>query len=146
MKQIFLLSIFIFISVLNAKDGYVTIKSSFDFKQTVLKIKKALKNEDFIIYSEIDYKKNASKVDVHLDESIKITFDDPFDTARVVLHDPKTALELPQSLIIYKNLEDEVIVFYERFNNLRTRYDLSHCISLDKMSNHLDKTVQQALR
>ncbi len=124
----------------------VELQSKLSFKQTVDNIKKSIEKNGYTIYASIDHKKNAKSVGAYSNRSVVVIFDNPKDTARVMMHDSQVAFDLPQKVMIYENLDDEVVVMYEKYDDLKKTYDVKNCMILDSITRKIDNTIKGAIK
>ncbi len=116
-------------------------KSAYDFKTTVSNLVKNIKQSGFTIYAEINHRNNAKTVKSYSNNSVTIIFDNPKDTARIMMHDSKAAYALPQKVFIYENLDDETIVMYESFKDLKNKFAVQNCMIIDGVSSKIDRKI-----
>ncbi len=124
----------------------VELKSQLNFKQTVQNIKKSIEKSGYTIYATINHKKNAKTKGAYSNNSVVVIFDNPKDTARVMMHDSAVAFALPQKVMIYENLDDDVIVMYDKYNDLKKTYDVKNCIILDSITKKIDNIIKGATK
>ncbi len=124
----------------------VELQSKLSFKQTVDNIKKSIEKNGYTIYASIDHKKNAKTKGAYSNRSVVVIFDNPKDTARVMMHDSQVAFDLPQKVMIYENLDDEVVVMYEKYDDLKKTYDVKNCMILDSITRKIDNTIKGAIK
>ncbi|RLA75738.1 MAG: hypothetical protein DRG11_00635 [Epsilonproteobacteria bacterium] len=141
MKKIVFILLFVCLS-LNA----VELKSSLNFQQTVDSIQKAIKTNGYKIYATINHKANAKTKGAYSNNSVVIVFDNPQDTARIMMHDSKVAFDLPQKVMIYEDLDDDVLVKYKKYSDLQNSYDVKNCMILDSITNKIDTMIKKAVK
>ncbi|OPX27729.1 MAG: hypothetical protein B1H07_00775 [Campylobacteraceae bacterium 4484_166] len=141
MKRVVLVLVCIALSI-----HAVELKSSFKFEKTVKNIKQSIKKNGYTIYATIDHKKNAKTKGAYSNNSVVVIFDNPKDTARVMMHDSKVAYALPQKVMIYENLDDEVIVKYDKYSDLKNSYKVKNCVILDSISNKINNMIKGATK
>lgn len=142
MKRIVLSLIFMIVSV---SASMIEYKSGYDFKTTVKNLKKNIEQNGFTIHIAIDHKVNAQKAGTNSNKSTTIIFDNPKETARMMIHDSRVAFSLPQKVFIYENLDDEVIVMYKSFKDLKTEFKVQHCQIIDSISNKIDRVINNSI-
>ncbi len=143
MKKIVFSLIFMTVGLLAS---IVENKSSYDFRTTVKNLNKNIVQNGFTIHTTIDHKANAQKAGTNSNKSTTIIFDNPKETARIMIHDSKVAFALPQKVFIYENLDDEVIVMYKSFKDLKSEFQVQHCQIIDGISNKIDRVVNNSIK
>ena len=102
---------------------FFTVKSEYDFKQTVGRLKKNFKANNIAIFAEIDHAKAAKKAKENLLPATVLVVGNPKVGTRLMQENPKIAIELPLKVLVYE--EDGIVrVRYKFVNPLVSDYKL----------------------
>ncbi|AAT42848.1 DUF302 domain-containing protein [Picrophilus oshimae] len=97
-------------------------KSSYDFNETLIKIKDFLNKNNVTIFCEVDHKKNAESVNMELNNEYLIVFGSPVLGTHLMIDNPRSGIELPLRILIYE--KDGVNVLYVEPEYLKSVFDL----------------------
>ena len=94
--------------------GIVKIKSDFDYETTVQKLRDIIMSQgDTKWFGDVDYKKEASELDVELRPTILLLFGGPAPGGKAMVTSPKIGLDaFCQKLLVFENEEGEVWIAY----------------------------------
>jgi len=125
MRLLFFISLFISMnfSAQSEDSQFFTVKSEYDFKQTVGRLKKNFKANNIAIFAEIDHAKAAKKAKENLLPATVLVVGNPKVGTRLMQENPKIAIELPLKVLVYE--EDGIVrVRYKFVNPLVSDYKL----------------------
>ncbi|SMD31608.1 DUF302 domain-containing protein [Picrophilus oshimae] len=97
-------------------------KSSYDFNETLIKIKDFLNKNNVTIFCEVDHKKNAESVNMELNNEYLIVFGSPVLGTHLMIDNPRSGIELPLRILIYE--KDGVNVLYVEPEYLKSIFSL----------------------
>ena len=125
MRLLFFISLFISMnfSAQSEDSQFFTVKSEYDFKQTVGRLKKNFKANNIAIFAEIDHAKAAKKAKENLLPATVLVVGNPKMGTRLMQENPKTAIELPLKVLVYEE-NGAVWVRYKFVSLLVSEYKL----------------------
>ena len=130
--------------------GYaiIKIKSDFDFKETVNKLKETINGiSGTKTFGVIDYKKDAETFDIELNPTTLIFFGAPEPGAKAMKNTPKLGLDaFCQKLIILENQEGEVWVAFNDIEKLSRLYYNKSTLPQKTINRRLKKTITGSIQ
>lgn len=90
----------------------ITLHSSFDFEETLARVKQALTTRGMTIFADIDQAAAATAASTHLRPTRLILFGNPKGGTPVMDANPHAALELPLKAVIWQAADGTVQVDY----------------------------------
>jgi len=130
--------------------GYaiIKIKSDFDFKETVNKLKETINGiSGTKTFGVIDYKKDAETFDIELNPTTLIFFGAPEPGAKAMKNTPKLGLDaFCQKLIILENQEGEVWVAFNDIEKLSRLYYNKSTLHQKTINRRLKKTITGSIQ
>jgi len=140
MKYIYLIIILLTIS-LNANDIIIK-KSDLTVNQTINKIKKIVQKKGLTVFSIIDHKKGALKVNMKLQDTKVIIFGNPKIGTLFIKDNILAGLDLPLRILVYKENNKTNIAYHNPLNwadnlKLKSSYKVAKKVfsALDKITN-----------
>jgi len=130
--------------------GYaiIKIKSDFDFKETVNKLKETINGiSGTKTFGVIDYKKDAETFDIELNPTTLIFFGAPEPGAKAMKNTPKLGLDaFCQKLIILENQEGEVWAAFNDIEKLSRLYYNKSTLPQKTINRRLKKTITGSIQ
>ncbi len=117
-------------------------ESEFSVDKTIENIKniineKANKEKEISVFTVIDYKANAAKVNMQLKESKVIIFGSPMVETLLMQEDMTIALDVPLRILVYKDLEGKTKVAYRDGSWIKSH----HFLQEDNLVKKVDKVM-----
>ncbi len=114
-------------------------KSSLSFNDTYTALRDALNsNPNISIIAEVDHSLNASNAGLNLNPTKIIFFGNPALGTPLMNVNQQAGLDLPQRMLVYRNVLNEVFVGYNSTSFLSSRHSLSaESATLDQISGAL---------
>ena len=113
---------------------------------TIAKIEKIVESKakaGLGVFSIIDHKKGADKVNMELSETKVILFGNPKLGTKLIQKDPLVALDLPMKVLVYSENNVTKIVYRDPAK-WAENFDFKDCKMVDKMVNAMDKITTGA--
>ena len=111
---------------------------------TIKKIKKIVEKKGLSVFAVIDHQKNATKVNMNLDEAKLIVFGNPKIGTKLMQDDIRVGLELPMKILVYKDSEGKTKILYKDMKFLADSFDIKQAKILEKVDKALGKITLKA--
>lgn len=142
MRKIFLLFTLLGMNVLAFSQGKFSVKSSYDFEQTVLRVKNQLAEKGITIFAEIDHSGEAKKVGMDLAPTKLLVVGNPKLGTQLMQENQEVALHLPLKILILERA-GKVEIQYQKIHKLSRKYKLKNTL---KLSKKIDETLEEILK
>lgn len=135
--------IFIFFSLFfsgyaNATESLISVESKFSAKETADRFESILKNKGLTLFARIDHQKNAAGVNLKLRETEVIIFGNPKVGTPLMQCSQEVAIDLPQKVLIWKDLKNKVWLSYNNPEYIKERHNIAGC---DKVISKISKVL-----
>ena len=145
MKGVWIVLVLLTLSSVWAND-LVIKQSHFGVDETVHKIEQIITQKGLHLFATIDHSANAQKVGLKMAKEKVIIFGNPKLGTKIMLRDPKTAIDLPIKILVYQDKQGHTKVAYHDPIKWSQEYNLSGCKMIDKMQRALDTITQKAIQ
>lgn len=98
--------------------------SSYNFEETIEKVKKQIEKMGINLIAEVPHSKAAKKSNLSLNNSHLLIFGNPKVGSLLMQSDIEVGIELPLKILIYENEDGAIIVAYSSLENLQKNYQL----------------------
>ncbi|CAA6803363.1 MAG: Unknown protein [uncultured Sulfurovum sp.] len=108
--------------------------------ETIAKIEKIVESKAKIglgVFTIIDHKKGADKVEMELAKTKVIIFGNPKLGTKLMQKDPLVALDLPMKVLVYSE-DNKTKIVYRDPVKWRENFNLKDCKVIDKMTKAMD--------
>jgi len=128
----------------------IIIKSSdYSVNETIENIKtiinkKAQTQKGLAVFTVIDHKANAQKVNMQLRESKLIIFGNPMVGTLLMQEDMTIALDLPLKILVYEDAKGKVKVAYRNGSWIKSHHFLQEDNLVKKVDGAMDKITDKA--
>jgi len=137
------LSLSLFANDIIIKDSDFTVDETIENIKNI--INQAAKNEKGLaVVTVIDHKKNASNVNMRLNESKVIIFGNPIVGTLLMQEDMTIALDLPLRILVYSNDDNETKVAYRDGSWIKSHHFLQEANLVNKVDEVLDDITDKA--
>ena len=127
------------------KTKFVLFKSSYNPKETYVKMKDYLESKGMFYPHLLDHQTAAANVDIKLRPTYLVIFGNPKDGSTLMLENPEVAIELPLKALIYQDDEGQTWVMYKDMNYLKDLYFIKDQNGIINKMNKLMKGFKQAV-
>jgi len=136
----------LFIAIPNwAADGMVSVRSSFNVKETADRLEKILQEKGMTPFNRIRHSAAAKKVGIDLRDTELIIFGNPKVGSLLMKCRQSVALDLPQKALVWQDDKDQVWLSYNDPGYLEKRHELAGCQDvLSKIEKALADIAQSA--
>jgi len=108
-----------------ADDGIVRVKSNYDMRGTVDRLKKDIAEKGIEFFGEIDQSKLAADAGIELAPSTLLMFGNPPLGTLFITADPDAGLDWPVRLLVYQDDKGQVWVAYTDFAWIAKRHGIT---------------------
>jgi uncharacterized protein (DUF302 family) len=109
------------------KSGIITIQSEFMFDETIIRLDNVLTDKGFNIIAVVPHSKAAHNVGIEIMPATLFIFGNPKIGSKLMKCNPTVALDLPQRMLIWENIDHEVMLTYNDPVYLQERHELGEC-------------------
>lgn len=100
------------------------LRSAYPFQETVQKLRSALEEKGFTIFSEIDQKGAARQVGLDMPPTTLLIYGNPKGGTALMIAAPDFALELPLKVLVREDVNKDVQVLYTPASQLEGKFGL----------------------
>ncbi len=123
---------------------YVVKTGALSVDATMAKIEKIIDSKKGLgVFTIIDHKKGAEKVELKLEDTKVILFGNPKMGTKLMQKDPLTALDLPIRVLVYSK-EGKTQIVYRDPKEWSKNFTLKGCKMVEKMTKALDAITTKA--
>jgi uncharacterized protein (DUF302 family) len=113
--------------------------SAHSVKETMDKFESLVKSKGMGVFARVDHTKNATGVDMKMNDAEVLIFGNPKGGTVLMKKDPATALDLPLKVAVYKDNDGKVWLSYRNPQDLTADYNVAGVPVLDNVESGLDK-------
>lgn len=144
-RVLFSLSLLLLLSVAQADEGLVNVRSQFDVPQTLDRIAAAAKGAGLKIFARIDHAKGAASVGQTLRPTELLIFGSPKVGSGVMTSDQRAGIDLPLKALAWQDAEGVVWLSYTRPDFMFGRFGITDRAKIQqKMTGALAKFAKAA--
>ncbi len=118
----------------NNDNGLVTLQSNYSVKQTADRFESIAKDKGLTVFTRIDHQKNAMGANLLLKPTEVIIFGNPKAGTPLMNCAQSVAIDLPQKVLISKDVAGKVNLTYNNPEYLKARHNIIGC---DKVLNNI---------
>ena len=107
-------------------------------------IKKSQSENGLSVFTVIDHKANAAKVNMQLNEAKVIIFGNPMVGTLLMQEDMTIALDLPLRILVYKDAKNQVKVAYRDGSWIKSHHFLQEDNLVKKVDGAMNKITDKA--
>lgn len=134
-----------FVLVIMADSNIIQKSSKCSVSITVDKLEYTLKEKGITIFARIDHSKNASDVNLTLNESEVLIFGNPNAGTKIMQKSLLSGLDLPLRVLVYKDKSLQTKIAYHNPMVLKEMYNLKECKVIDKISEFLENSIKEVI-
>jgi uncharacterized protein (DUF302 family) len=121
----------------------VVVNSHHSFSETTSKLKGAIKGKDLVVIFDVNHRDIMAGVGVKGRNSTTIGFTGPMIEHKILMAEPRAALEMPLKIVVRELDNGEVEVIYYQPSYLFSHYENR---DLDKLSREMDTLVGSIIK
>ncbi len=107
-----------------SNDGVVRVKSVYDFRETIARLKKDIEAKGIKFFSEIDQSKLAADAGIKLNPSTLLVFGNPPLGTQFMTSNPNAGLDWPVRLLVIQDSAGAVWTVYTDFAWIAARHGI----------------------
>ena len=107
-----------------SNDGIVRVKSSYNFQETIARLKKDIAAKGIRFFSEIDQTKLAADAGIKLNPSTLLVFGNPPLGTQFITANPNAGLDWPVRLLVFQDDSGTVWTVYTDFAWIAVRHGI----------------------
>jgi uncharacterized protein (DUF302 family) len=140
-KKVFVVALILLTSSnANAVESLIEHESMYSAKETADRFESIVKAKGLTLFARIDHQKNASGVNLKLRATEVIIFGNPKVGTPLMQCAQKTAIDLPQKVLITEDSEKRVWLSYNNPEYLKERHNIMGC---DKVINKISAVLKK---
>jgi len=79
-----------------------------DVQRTMDKLEKIVKSKGALVFARIDHRAEAKQAGMYMNDEQLLIFGKPKAGTRIILNDPRSGLDLPMKILVYKDFENGI--------------------------------------
>ena len=107
-----------------SNDGIVRVKSSYDFQETIARLKKDIAAKGIRFFSEIDQTELAAEAGIKLNPSTLLVFGNPPLGTLFIAANPLAGLDWPVRVLVFEDDKGDVWAAYTDFGYVARRHQI----------------------
>ena len=124
-----------------SNDGIVRVKSSYNFQETIARLKKDIAAKGIRFFSEIDQSKLAAEAGIKLNPSTLLVFGNPPLGTQFMTANPDAGLDWPVRLLVIQDSAGAVWTVYTDFAWMADRYQIRDRQAQIKMASEVAGSI-----
>lgn len=140
-----LLLVLIAVPAASAGEGLVTVKSSYNAKETADRVERLAKERGMTLFDRIDHAEGARTAGMTLRPTEVLIFGNPKGGTPLMLCEQRAGIDLPLKMLVWEDGNGVVRIGYSDPEVLKDRYGITGCDEvLGKMKGFLGKLASDA--
>jgi uncharacterized protein (DUF302 family) len=128
-----------------AADGLITVKSSYNAKDTMMRVEDVVKQRGLTVFARIDHAAGAAKIGKTLRPTELLIFGNPQGGTPLMECAQSTGIDLPLKALVWEDGSGQVWVGYNDPAFLAKRHEAAQCPVVENMSKALGGIVAAAV-
>ena len=142
-----LLFVLFAVTAASAGEGLVTVKSSYNAKETADRVERLAKERGMKLFDRIDHAEGARAVGMPLRPTEVLIFGNPKGGTPLMMCEQRVGIDLPLKMLVWEDENGAVWIGYSDPEALKGRYGITGCDQvLGKMKGFLGKLASDAAR
>jgi len=142
-----LLFVLLAVTAASAGEGLVTVKSSYNAKETADRVERLAKERGMTLFDRIDHAEGARTVGMPLRPTEVLIFGNPKGGTPLMMCEQRAGIDLPLKMLVWEDENGAVWIGYIDPEVLKDRYAITGCDEvLGKMKGFLGKLASDAAR
>lgn len=142
MKKIFLVLMFLGISTFAFSQKQLALKSSYDFEQTLSRLRSHLNENGISIFAEIDHSDEAKRERMPLPPTKVLIVGNPKVGTKLMQENQAIALYLPLKVLVFQK-DGNVEIHYQKITKLSRKNKIRKTLEISKK---IDETMEIILK
>jgi uncharacterized protein (DUF302 family) len=128
-----------------AADGLIAVKSSYNAKDTMMRVEEVVKQRGLTVFARIDHAAGAAKIGKTLRPTELLIFGNPQGGTPLMECAQSAGIDLPLKALVWEDGAGQVWVGYNDPAYLAKRHEAAQCPVVENMSKALGGIVAAAL-
>ena len=129
-----------------SNDGIVRVKSSYDFQETIARLKKDIAAKGIRFFSEIDQTELAAGAGIKLNPSTLLVFGNPPLGTQFITSNPNAGLDWPVRLLVTQDSAGAVWTVYTDFAWIAARHGIVNRVDQFKMASMVIASITSSVK
>src|ERR1044071_250574 len=129
-----------------SNDGVVRVKSSYNFQETIARLKKDIAAKGIRFFSEIDQTKLAAEAGIKLNPSTLLVFGNPPLGTQFITANPNAGLDWPVRLLVTQDSAGAVWTVYTDFAWIAARHGIVNRTEQFKMASMVIASITSSVK
>jgi len=129
-----------------SNDGIVRVKSSYDFQETIARLKKDIAAKGIRFFSEIDQTELAAGAGIKLNPSTLLVFGNPPLGTQFITANPNAGLDWPVRLLVTQDNTGAVWTVYTDFAWIAARHGIVNRTEQFKMASMVIASITSSVK
>ena len=129
-----------------SNDGIVRVKSSYNFQETIARLKKDIAAKGIRFFSEIDQTELAAEAGIKLNPSTLLVFGNPPLGTQFMTANPKAGLDWPVRLLVIQDSAGAVWTVYTDFAWIAARHGIVNRTEQFKMASMVIASITSSVK
>jgi uncharacterized protein (DUF302 family) len=129
-----------------SNDGIVRVKSSYDFQETIARLKKDIAAKGIRFFSEIDQTELAAGAGIKLNPSTLLVFGNPPLGTQFITANPNAGLDWPVRLLVTQDNTGAVWTVYTDFAWIAARHGIVNRTDQFKMASMVIASITSSVK
>ena len=130
----------------NSNDGIVRVKSSYNFQETIARLKKDIAAKGIRFFSEIDQTELAAGAGIKLNPSTLLVFGNPPLGTQFITANPNAGLDWPVRLLVTQDSAGAVWTVYTDFAWIAARHGIVNRTEQFKMASMVIASITSSVK
>ena len=129
-----------------SNDGIVRVKSSYNFQETIARLKKDIAAKGIRFFSEIDQTELAAEAGIKLNPSTLLVFGNPPLGTQFITANPNSGLDWPVRLLVIQDSAGAVWTVYTDFAWIAARHGIVNRTEQFKMASMVIASITSSVK
>lgn len=125
--------------------GIVAARSSYDFTDTVARLKADIAAKNLMFFQEVDQQKLAAEAGIEARPSTLLVFGNPALGTQFITANPQAGIDWPVRLLVYQDQTGQVWVEYSDFAYIARRHSIADRDPQFKMASTVIASIASAV-
>lgn len=129
------------LSIANAADGVITLKSPFNTKDTMDKLENLVKQKGLTVFARVNHSAGAATIDKQLRPTELLIFGHPKGGTPLMECEQMIGLDLPLKALVWQDADQQVWIGYNDMRYLARKYAIENCPAITKIQQSISNLV-----
>ena len=139
------IALFLVISLAQAADGLVTVKSPYSAKETMNRLEELVKQRGLSVFNRIDHAAGAAKIGKTLRPTEVLIFGNPQGGTPLMECEQTVGIDLPLKALVWEDASSQVWLGYNDPAYLAQRHGAGQCPAIENLRKALDGLAESTV-